>query len=120
MDTVRENGIGGNGKKLTLRGLQNHVIGAIIGAVLSAVCVVVIFYFNTNYTLASNTGRLDNVEKRLTKVEENISNIKSDIGVVKSDVDNLKGNMSDLREGQKDMAQDVKEIYRVLLTLKNK
>lgn len=117
--TTSANGRDG-GKKMTLKVLESHIITSILASVFSAIGVGVFFYFNTNYTLANHTDKLNNLESRVSKVEQNLGDMKTDIATLKGDVGYLKTDMNDIKQTQKQMQEDVKEIYKIVLTLKNK
>lgn len=104
-----------NNKGLTLKGLQTHIIGAIVGAVTSGIVLVVFFYFNTNYTLTSHTDKLNDFDSRQKKVESSIAGMSTDIAVVKADVGNVKSDVQDIKQTQKEIQQDIKEVCRVIL-----
>lgn len=114
-------GLNGNGsKKMNLKILENHLILSIVTSVFSALGVGIFFYFNTNYTLANHTEKLNSLEMRVTKVEQNLSDVKTDIATIKTDVNYLKSDVIEIKQSQKQMQEDMKDIYKIVLTLKNK
>ncbi len=112
-EAIRENGLTGNKKSTSSKGTQNLLIGGIGGSLITLVGTFLFVYFNTNFMLDHHDARLD-------KVEIEIVNIKDDIGDIKTDVATINTDVGYLKDGQTQMQEDIKDIYRVVLALKNK
>jgi peptidoglycan hydrolase CwlO-like protein len=117
--TTHANGQG-NGKKLTLHDLQKHLIGVIVGSVFSTIVTGIFFYFNTNHTLDNHTSTLTNHGTEITNVKKDIGEIKTDVAILKSDVNYVKNDLVEIKDSQKQMQEDMKDIYKIVLTLKDK
>lgn len=103
-----------------IKKVEGHIIKWLIGGIVSGIGLTVVFYFNTNSSLANHGEKIKEHDTRISKVEDSQSKINYQPEITAEQINSIKEMVVEIRDRQRATETRQDKMYDIIIELSKK